>query len=69
MKFISVLFCGDDAVDIDLGYRGKMQFVFVLMGTGGHHGFEMDSKLDEQPRTFPQIYNVLVVGGSRKTEL
>ena len=28
----------------------------------GNHGFEMDSKDDTQPRSFPQVYNALVVG-------
>ena len=28
----------------------------------GNHGFEMDSKDDNQPRSFPQVYNALVVG-------
>ncbi|CAD7699374.1 unnamed protein product, partial [Ostreobium quekettii] len=63
-KFISVLFCGDDGIDTDEGYQGKLQFVFVITGTSGHHGFEMDSVGDETPRSSPQIYNVLIVGGS-----
>ena len=32
VKYLSVLFVGDDAVDTDLGYQGKIQFAFVLVG-------------------------------------
>lgn len=63
VKYLSVLFVGDDAVDTDLGYSGKLQFVFVLVDPSGHHGTEMDSDVDgATPRSFPQMYNALFVG-------
>ena len=37
-KYISVLFVGDDAIDTDLGYQGKIQFAYVMIGASGHHG-------------------------------
>ncbi|CAD7699375.1 unnamed protein product [Ostreobium quekettii] len=71
-KYLSVLFCGDDAIDTDEGYSGKIQFVFIVLGRGGHHAFEMDSILDGgdavTPRSFPQVYNVLIVGGSSEVD-
>ena len=61
VKYLSVLFVGDDSIDTDLGYQGKIQFAFVLIGQDGHHGTEMDSKYDTTPRSFPQLYNALFV--------
>ena len=31
-KWLSVLFCGDDAFDADQGYVGRVQFLFVMNG-------------------------------------
>jgi len=66
-KWVSVLFCGDDGIDTDEGYQGKIQFAFIMVGTEGHHALEMDSKtnndVNSQPRSFPQVYNMLIVGG------
>merc|ERR1719473_1176126 len=61
VKYASVLFVGDDSIDTDMGYSGKIQFAFVLIGQDGHHGTEMDSKYDNTPRSFPQMYNALFV--------
>merc|ERR1719473_803602 len=61
VKYASVLFVGDDSIDTDMGYQGKIQFAFVLIGQDGHHGTEMDSKYDGTPRSFPQMYNALFV--------
>ena len=66
VKYLSVLFCGDDGIDTDLGYNGSIQFAFVMVGTGGHHAAEMDSKYDKQPRSFPRLYNALIVGGQNR---
>ena len=69
LKYIVVLFAGDDGIDTDHGYQGKIQFAFVMVGSGaGHHGAEMDSKtngnIDSQPRSHPQLYNALFVGSN-----
>ena len=42
-KYLSVLFAGDDALDTDLGFQGKIQFAYVMVGSSGNHGTEMDS--------------------------
>jgi hypothetical protein len=62
VKYLSVVFCGDDAIDTDQGYQGKIQFAFVIVDRDGHHGTEMDSKIGKTPRSFPQLYNALFVG-------
>jgi len=67
LKYCSVLFVGDDAFDTDLGYRGRGQFLFALIGSAeGNRGFEMDNKandnMDAQPRSKPQFHNVTLVG-------
>merc|ERR1719238_2057987 len=66
MKYVSLISNGDDQLDTDHGYTGKLQFVFALLGTAAHHGTEMDSKtngdLDSQPRSYPQLYNALFIG-------
>ena len=55
-RWLSALFCGDDAIDVDAGYAGSMQFVFIMTGRRGHLGLEADSNAqsrDVQPRTQP----------------
>ncbi|MBN2780711.1 MAG: hypothetical protein JXR21_01965 [Candidatus Marinimicrobia bacterium] len=66
LKYCSVLFVGDDAFDTDLGYQGRGQFLFAMMGSeDGNRAFEMDndgSDMDKQPRSFPQFSNVTLIG-------
>merc|ERR1719473_2657802 len=66
MKYVSLISNGDDQLDTDHGYTGKIQFLFALLGTAAHHGTEMDSKtnsdLNSQPRSYPQLYNALFIG-------
>lgn len=74
MKYVSILFCGDDGIDMDEGYNGNIQFLFVMTGADGHHGAEIDSmakqvsgnevvkNVDSQPRTLPKVYNAMFVG-------
>ena len=38
VKYLSVLFCGDDSFDTDQGYQGKGQFLFTMLGSAGDHG-------------------------------
>ena len=67
LKYCSAIFCGDDAFDTDQGYQGKMQFLFCMVGTHGHHCTEMDSDSKKpwnaKPRSFPQMYGATFVGG------
>ena len=69
VKYLSVLFCGDDSFDTDQGYQGKGQFLFTMLGTTGDHGTEMDSgkagsdiTLNAQPRSHPQFYHMTIIG-------
>ena len=63
VKYLSVLFVGDDAFDTDEGYQGKGQFLFAMLGEQGNHGTEMDSKYDNMPRSHPQFYGMTIIGG------
>ena len=67
MKHLSVLFVGDDAFDTDEGYQGTGQFLFAMLGTQGNHGFEMDSKTNDNtnslPRSHPAFYSTTIIGG------
>ncbi|MFQ6611242.1 MAG: hypothetical protein ACE5D7_10670 [Fidelibacterota bacterium] len=67
LKYCTVLFEGDDAFDTDLGYRGRGQFLFAMLGNDdGNRGFEMDNKangdMNAQPRSHPQFHNVTLIG-------
>uniref|UniRef100_A0A7S3ZB07 G8 domain-containing protein n=1 Tax=Lotharella globosa TaxID=91324 RepID=A0A7S3ZB07_9EUKA len=56
LKWCSSLFNQDDAFDADLGYQGKMQFLFALVDQDGHHAAEIDGNMNVQPRSFPTVY-------------
>jgi len=66
VKYLSALFCGDDAFDTDEGYQGKGQFLFTMLGQDiCGRGFEMDndgSDFNNQPRSYPQFSNVTMIG-------
>ncbi len=66
LKNISVAYCGDDALDVDYGYHGKIQFFLAIQSsetgdklieiTGGEElGYGL-------PYTLPQIYNFTGIG-------
>jgi hypothetical protein len=60
-------FCGDDAFDYDLGYRGKGQFWFAIQDAdesdrAGEHDGGKDPE-DGQPYSMPEIYNATYIGG------
>ncbi|KOO52977.1 lipoprotein, partial [Chrysochromulina tobinii] len=67
VKYLSVLFVGDDALDTDQGYIGKGQFLFVMEGLSGDHAMEMDSgnnvTQDVSPRSHPAFYSFTLIGG------
>jgi len=73
LKYISIWNVGDDSFDIDQGWRGKAQFVFIVQGYSidadqgsgvGDNCFETDGAEDSdaQPITTSVIYNATVVG-------
>ncbi len=66
VKYLCAAYCGDDCFDSDLGYQGKGQFLFAVLGRDFcGRGFEMDndgSNMDAQPRSYPQFCNVTLLG-------
>lgn len=73
LKYFSIWNVGDDSLDVDQGWRGKAQFVFVVQGYSlnasqgsgvGDNCFETDGAEDSdwQPVTTTTIYNATVVG-------
>ena len=71
VKYLSVLFVGDDGFDTDQGYIGKGQFLFVIEGLSGDHSMEIDSGLgsnqDVTPRSHPAFYSFTLIGGGTGT--
>ncbi|MEL6311882.1 MAG: hypothetical protein AAFQ17_05880, partial [Pseudomonadota bacterium] len=61
VKYASVLFAIDDGIDVSLGYQGRIQFAYVMVGSEGDQGLSVDSNGDEAPRSFPRIYSVTIV--------
>jgi len=66
LKYIVAAFCGDDAVDYDLGYRGLGQFWFAWQeASQGDKLIEADGGTDPitgTPYAMPQIFNVTMIG-------
>jgi hypothetical protein len=73
LKYFSIWNIGDDSFDIDQGWRGKAQFIFIVQGYSvdasqgsgvGDNCFETDGaeQSDYQPVTTGVIYNATVVG-------
>ena len=66
IKYVIAAFCGDDAFDLDMGYRGKGQFWLAIQNNeSGNEIIEIDGStghLTSQPYTRPEIYNLTGVG-------
>lgn len=73
IKYASIWNVGDDSFDVDEGWRGKAQFVFIVQGYStdasqgsgvGDNAFETDGAEDSdaQPVTTTTIYNATVIG-------
>ncbi|MEP9409824.1 MAG: hypothetical protein HRF42_00185 [Candidatus Brocadia sp.] len=73
LKYISIWNVGDDSLDVDEGWRGKAQFIFIVQGYSvnakqgsgvGDNCFELDGAEDSdaQPVTTSVIYNATVIG-------
>lgn len=76
VKYCSMLFGNDDNFDWDDGWKGKVQFLFILqtnLGQGspdGDNGFEADGddqKSNLLPRSHPIIYNATIIGNGKTT--
>ncbi|MDT8393205.1 MAG: hypothetical protein RQ761_05145 [Bacteroidales bacterium] len=65
-KYLVAAFCGDDAFDFDLGYRGKGQYYLAIQDAGeGDKIIECTGGVDPvtgQPYTMPLIYNATFIG-------
>ncbi len=73
LKYINIWNVGDDSFDVDQGWRGKAQFIFIVQGYScdaeqgsgvGDNCFETDGAEDSdwQPVTTTAIYNATVIG-------
>ncbi len=70
VKNLIVAFCADDGIDLDEGYRGKMQFVFVIQHPNfGNRCAEHDgapaSAVTTGPKAYAQIYNATYIGSGQ----
>jgi hypothetical protein len=64
-KNLVVSFCGDDAFDIDQGYRGKCQFLLGINNQSSDKGIECSGGLQPMqllPDAFPSFYNLTLIG-------
>src|SRR5687767_1135358 len=65
-KYLVSAFNDDDGFDWDEGYRGKLQFLFLIQDPSvGNQAFESDGGTtpeDGQPYALPQVYNVTAIG-------
>ena len=73
LKHVSGAVGGDDGLDLDEGYRGKVQFLFIMQGTPGADKNDKGGEWDggngpdgSQPFTIPTIYNATFVGLGQK---
>jgi hypothetical protein len=77
VKYVSMLFGGDDMFDYDLGWTGKAQFLFGMksdnstgFGVDSDNGFEADSddnRTNALPRSHPVVYNATIIGNNKLT--
>lgn len=64
-KNLVVAFCGDDAFDIDQGYRGKCQFLLGINNQSSDKGLECSGGLQPMQLladAFPSFYNLTLIG-------
>lgn len=68
MNHILVTQAGDDALDWDQGWTGRLQFFISQQTDAGDNAWEGDnqsSSPDATPRSLPKIYNATLIGGER----
>jgi len=79
-KYVNISAIGDDSFDVDQGYRGRCQFLFIMQGYcntidgkfgggWGNHAFEMDGVedyADNQPWGMQRYENVTIIGMNTK---
>ncbi len=67
LKWAVVTQVGDDSLDWDQGYRGKVQF-FVAQQSTGNRGIEADNLGDDEtltPRSAPLVSNITLIGADQ----
>ena len=66
LKYVLLSHAGDDALDWDMGWTGRAQFLVIQQHPEmGDTGFEGDNSADDlgaEPISRPRIYNVTMVG-------
>lgn len=71
MRHMVTVFNGDDALDVDEGYNGKVQFLFTLMTEDiGDRACEFDGGVtpeDAAPFSHPIVQNSTFMGGGSST--
>ena len=69
LKYVLVSHAGDDALDWDMGWTGRAQFLIVQqhpeLGDSGFEGDNWSDDPDAEPVSRPRIYNVTMVGSGR----
>jgi hypothetical protein len=71
-KNLVVSFCGDDAFDVDQGYRGKCQFLLGINNGSSDKGFEISAGLQPMQLlsdAFPTFYNVTLIGDRQNSSV
>lgn len=71
-KNIVVSNCGDDAYDIDKGYRGKCQFLLGILSEKSDKGIECSGglrPLQILPNAYPSLYNITLIGDPENSVL
>lgn len=65
LEKVLITYAGDDALDWDLGWSGRVQFLAIAQDEVGDNGFESDNgeaDHDALPRSAPELWNVTLVG-------
>lgn len=66
LKYIAISYCSDDAFDVDMGYRGKAQYMLAIQSVEtGDHLIEITGGLPPGyglPYSLTQIYNFTGIG-------
>ena len=69
LKYVLVSHASDDALDWDMGWTGRAQFLIVQqhpeLGDSGFEGDNWSDDPDAEPVSRPRIYNVTMVGSGR----
>ncbi len=71
-KHLIVAFCGDDAFDMDEGFRGKNQFLFAIQHPDfgnmcAEHDGAPSSAVTQEPITYAVTYNATYLGSGQSS--